>query len=213
MKDINVLYEAHLKTPTYESENDLYRELLKFCKGVVKKRFGAEAKYYEDCITDSIIDILKGISNFKGESLFSTWVTSLTLNVCYHAQQEVIDRNEVPLNENQSNDPIFSLDNKLTMKTLIQKLAPEDQELIRLKLEGYENQEIAEKFGWTVQNVKWHYHQAIESMKQYSETKMLGEDPISKVERIGAGLVKVTFPDGQEGIVEKTAISTVRKKK
>lgn len=56
--------------------------------------FAKSKEEFEDLRQDSLINIWRGIENFRGESGISTWVYRITLNTCVSSQRKKQDRQE-----------------------------------------------------------------------------------------------------------------------
>lgn len=172
--DLNSVYQAFVEDPLKVGEL-FHGELWCFCKKAVRKYFKTLAKfhYYEDCVGDSVFQAMKSLPNFKGDSSFTTWLTALTNNRCAQAQREDIGRREKQLVLTEKLDvpaPTgISIVNKLTLQELVSKLPYDDQQFLRLKFEGYTNQEMALSLNTTPGYIEVRYNRLVKDLKKLNE--------------------------------------------
>lgn len=108
----------------------------------------------EDLFQETLINIWKGIDNFKGKSNIDTWAyriivnTSINLNLKNKKHKERIEYVQ-KLNEKQKGKE--TINDILIEKISLLKSA--DRIIIGLYLEGYQYKEIAEILGITSSNV------------------------------------------------------------
>jgi RNA polymerase sigma factor (sigma-70 family) len=149
--DINRIHADWAASPTPENYEALGKALLWYLTQQLHIKYGAEYAQYEDAdaIGRAILDILKDLPKFKGESLFSTWCEAILQNQCHDIELERDERREVTLDPAirlPAKSDLYSREEKLTLKQLIAKhLTPSQKVLVKLKMTGYTEEEIGER--------------------------------------------------------------------
>ena len=65
-------------------------------------RILGEESWAEDALQETLINIYKGISRFRGDSKISTWVSRITVNVCLGMIRKSRNRRFVDLDEDEA---------------------------------------------------------------------------------------------------------------
>lgn len=172
-QELNELYAKLLEGPTIEVEAEFAAGLWNYCRKLVKKRFPGQFSRYKDCVNDAVFETLRDRSQYDGKNMasFSTWVGKVTLNVCYRAQHTIMKRNEYPLFEDFDYKLESSKEEKQTLKQLLLQLPQDEQDFVNLKLQGFENKEVAEHFGKSESWAKTQYFRITESLKLLASKK------------------------------------------
>ena len=104
-----------------------------------------------------LLQVWKGIDNFKSDAKFSTWLYKVALNTVLNGQKQKRIKTET-LSESQPQESSENYDNINLLYQVIRRLDEIDRMIITLNLEGYKNPEIAEITGMSTNhiNVKLH---------------------------------------------------------
>lgn len=162
--NINEVYEEFRNNPSTIAEENLYKEIIKYSKRFVRKYFGDHWDTFEDAVSETALKVYTRLPTFKGESRFSTWLYPIVKTECLMLARERATL-KGSLYYEDLEDPNWvekcdSFDSKGLIVQMRNKLTtPEDIELFELKLEGYDNSEIAEKMGLPEGTIKsrWYY--------------------------------------------------------
>jgi len=162
--NLDELYIAYQKDPTLTDE--FYETLLNYCTALLKNRYGATWQNYEDSVQEVALKVLeaKEGSVYKGynNATFRTWVKAVLFNECKDLQDMDIAEHSIELMPARE---ALSLDDKIDLEQRIKALTPKQKEVILLQLEGYTEEEIAEKLNIHIQTVKYRVANAIKTMK------------------------------------------------
>lgn len=187
MRD-NETWVEHLGEGNSNQENallDLRLLLLRNLSRALTKSYNVNESFIEDAIQDSLILILKRLSQFEGRSQFLTWATSISIRVAMSKLRRM-QWKDVPLedemldainphemfNENHSEPELDwekkSLLNK--MYNLIQNDLTKKQRIALLaELKGMPQDEIARRLGSNRNAVYKLTHDARKRLKQSLE--------------------------------------------
>lgn len=122
----------------------------------------------EDALQETMLNVYRGISNFRGDSKISTWISRITINVCLGMLRKGKNRQFVGLEEESSKrlpaDPTSFIDpmayaSTEELKTLVRdafcRMTRKQEVVVRLHdMEGYTIQEIADIIGCPAGTVK-----------------------------------------------------------
>lgn len=61
----------------------------------IGKTYGFGHQDVQDIMQETYVNAYRGLSNFKKESTFKTWITRIMLNNCYHKKQKIKIKKEV----------------------------------------------------------------------------------------------------------------------
>jgi RNA polymerase sigma-70 factor (ECF subfamily) len=120
-------------------------------------RILGEESSAEDALQETLLNIYRGISNFRGDSKISTWISRITINVCLGMLRKGKNRTNVDLDDELAaglpadstplNDPLAyaSLEEqKSQVKEAFRRMSGKQGIVVRLHdMEGYTIQEIA----------------------------------------------------------------------
>ena len=148
---INDAFAQWKENPSQETEAVFGKALIRYVEGVVRKKYDDEEKiqYAEDVIGEAIVEVWRDMPQFNEEkSTFSTWARSVIVNTCKDDSRNRARRGEVGyLEYYQYDDSKFNTEEKIDLKRAIARLSKEDQEIVRLQLEGYTQLEIGKQIG------------------------------------------------------------------
>lgn len=153
------LNEAYLKC-TGDRTDDNYNlfgaSLLQYVNQVTKRTFKRRCNETEreDIGGEALIKVFKNIENFKGDAAFATWVKAIIEN-----EGEEFIRGKARVKEqafvgDESYDPGPSLHDKIALEQIVSKLSPPERVLVRLKLDGITDADIAEDLDLPLGTVK-----------------------------------------------------------
>lgn len=129
-------------------ERELIKEMKHFGYAICAKKLRDRRP---DIVNQAIQQALRAQSGFRGDSTFFTWYHHIVENLCSSYLRKKQQLAEVQLEEQAdekiAGEPTFEITPKLTLEFLTAKLKPRDQRIIRLKVEGYTDQEIAHRLG------------------------------------------------------------------
>lgn len=136
-----------------------FLSLIKENQGIIYKLAGlyaADAEEKKDFCQEIICQAWKGWPSFKGEAKFSTWLYRISLNtiLTQKRRKKLIDyRDDLEPIASATEQNTVQRENSRRLRLAIRSLAETDRALISLHLDGYENGEIAEIIGISVNNV------------------------------------------------------------
>jgi len=129
----------------------------------------------EDVCQEVFVQLWRKISNFRGDSKFSTWLHSVTTNIVlghirknknwfqrvFSIEEQTVEENLINESESQQGD-----ENLSTLDRHIQRL-PERARIVFVlfAVEGYRHEEIAQMMQMAVGSSKSHYHRARNLLK------------------------------------------------
>jgi len=150
-----------------EACNELFRRYNRRIFNTAYRILGEEASA-EDALQETLLNILRGISQFRGEAKISTWITRITINVCLGMLRKSKNKQSADLDDGQAKnlptestpltDPLehVSLQElKSLVRDTFDRMSEKQKAVVRLHdLEGYTIQEIAEMLGCPAGTVK-----------------------------------------------------------
>lgn len=130
--------------------------------------FSGEESSAEDALQETLLNVYRGISNFRGDSKVSTWISRITINVCLGMLRKGKNRQfveledeiakELPAESTPFTDPLAhtSLEE---LRSLVQetfgRMSDKQGIVVRLHdMEGHTIQEISKIIGCPVGTVK-----------------------------------------------------------
>ncbi|MEN9300033.1 MAG: hypothetical protein RLZZ429_2346 [Bacteroidota bacterium] len=141
-----------------------FLEAVKNSQGIIYKLVGLyanDAEERKDLYQEILLQAWRSWSSFRGDSKFSTWLYRISLNtiltqkrkssrIDYMESLEEVDRG--------TNDVSQKREEVERLRKAIRTLSETDRALISMHLDGYENAEIAEVLGITVNHVAVKLH-------------------------------------------------------
>jgi len=157
-------------------EQNEYINLVYKHNGIIHKVIGLYVNNQEDqrdLHQEILLQGWKSYKNFKGQSVFSTWLYKVALNTVLtfnrkHKKNEGLDKIDYLLSIPENKD-----DSEI-LYHIIKSIAEVDRMLITLHLDGYKNNEIAEMTGMTQNHVNVKIHRI--KAKIIEEFKIINND-------------------------------------
>lgn len=134
--------------------------------------FSKDEDEMNDLFQEVLINLWKGLQNFRGESDVRTWIYRISLNTCISCDRKKRKRKTIPLSMN-INPFTDSDDDSRQVQQLnrrISQLGPFDRAIILLWLENMSYEEIGEIVGISTKNVSVRLFRIKEKLKKTSET-------------------------------------------
>lgn len=134
--------------------------------------FSKDEDEVNDLFQEVLINLWKGLQNFRGESDVRTWLYRISLNTCISCDRKKRKRKTIPLTMN-INPFTDSDDDSRQVQQLnrrISQLGPFDRAIILLWLENMSYEEIGEIVGISTKNVSVRLFRIKEKLKKTSET-------------------------------------------
>ena len=132
---------------------------------VVRLYFDDEEEI-KDLVQEIVIQSYKGFANFKGDSKFSTWLYRVSLNTVLSHHKKSKRRNESENNAELVFEPEEKSENADRLYRAIKALDPINKMIVTLHLEGYDNSEIADIAGISLNHVAVKLHRCREALKK-----------------------------------------------
>jgi RNA polymerase sigma-70 factor, ECF subfamily len=150
--------------------NQSYKSVYKICL-----RMLANASDAEDLTHDTLLQVQRKLSSFRGDSAFSSWLHRITVNqVLMHFRkrstrcEQTTFKGDIP----EPSKPYFNRPNsvsvidRIALATAIEKLPPGYRAVFLLHdVEGYAHSEIARTLGFTDGTSKSQLHKARRQMR------------------------------------------------
>ena len=134
--------------------------------------FSKDEDEMNDLFQEVLINLWKGLQNFRGESDVRTWIYRISLNTCISCDRKKQKRKTIPLTMN-INPFTDSDDDSRQVQQLnrrISQLGPFDRAIILLWLENMSYEEIGEIVGISTKNVSVRLFRIKEKLKKTGET-------------------------------------------
>lgn len=162
-----------------QEKEEEFVKLIQDHSGILHKVIGLyvdDADDRADVQQEIMIQAWRSYGRFAGQSKFSTWLYKVALNTVLTFVKKEQKRGHLKMNSPQASTTDESYQGheiKDHLYRLIKQLGEIDRMIMTLHLDGYQNKEIAEISGMTVNhvNVKLHRlkNQIIEQLKQYRD--------------------------------------------
>jgi RNA polymerase sigma-70 factor (ECF subfamily) len=167
MDEMNSLLLQRCKRNDPEACNALFSMYNRRIFNTAYRILGEEASA-EDALQETLLNIYRGLSNFRGESKFSTWISRITVNVCLGMLRRGKNKpttdleedlaSEIPAAVTPNTDPLehTSLEELRSLIDLtFEKMSRKQGVVVRLHdLEGNTIQEISRIIGCPLGTVK-----------------------------------------------------------
>jgi RNA polymerase sigma-70 factor (ECF subfamily) len=150
-------------------------------------RFLRNAEAAEDAMHDAFMKMLRGASQYNGEAKFSTWLYTITANLC----RDLLRKSENRVSK-ESEEVLYDLpgpselapdynlehrENEALVERLLSKLSPDQREAIVLaRYQGLSYAEIAQIAGCSEGAVKTRIFRGMELMKRHLTGDLSKED-------------------------------------
>ena len=153
---VNLAYQKYHDNPSPENYEQLGIALYKYIKAIIATKFGRHFDALVEATGEAALEVYKDLPNFDlSKGNFSTWVYTVTYNTCLDMRRSHLQRKEQILPDwdgDVSLKPKYI--GRLFLESLVAKLSIEEQRLVKYKIEGYENEDIAQELNLAVQTVK-----------------------------------------------------------
>lgn len=147
-----------------------FEQLVKAHKGTIYSvcyMFSKDPEEVNDLFQESLINIWRGLENFKGQSRMKTWLWRVTLNTCISSdRKKKIDTVPLTMDINLFEDRDAETRQVNMLKQRIGKLRPFDRAIVLLWLESMSYDEITAIVGITTQQVSVRLFRIKEQLKQ-----------------------------------------------
>jgi RNA polymerase sigma-70 factor, ECF subfamily len=131
-------------------------------------RILGEESSAEDALQETLLNVYRGMSSFRGDSKVSTWISRITINVCLGILRKTKNRQYVELEDDFTEDlpadPTPFIDPvahasmeelKLLVQEVFDRMTGKQEIVVRLHdMEGHTIQEIAEIVGCPAGTIK-----------------------------------------------------------
>jgi RNA polymerase sigma-70 factor, ECF subfamily len=131
-------------------------------------RILGEESSAEDALQETLLNVYRGISSFRGDSKVSTWISRITINVCLGMLRKAKNKQYVELEDDSAEDlpadPTPFIDPlahtsmaelKSFVQTTFARMTGKQEIVVRLHdMEGHTIQEISEIIGCPVGTIK-----------------------------------------------------------
>lgn len=139
--------------------------------------FAGKATTFEDLQQDALVNIWRGLPNYRGESKLSSWIYRITLNTCvssvrnfspsdapYMPIEALADTENAPDKRERKEELEY-------LHWLISRLNPIDRSIVLMWLDEFSYDEIAEVIGMPRNSVAVRLHRAKEKLKALSDNE------------------------------------------
>lgn len=117
-----------------------------------------------DIVQEVITQAYSGFQNFRGDAKFSTWLYKVSLNTALTTIKKQKRRDEAELNQQLPDLPEENEKAELLYRA-IKMLDPVNKMIVSLHLEGFDNPEISEIAGISINHVAVKLHRSKEKLK------------------------------------------------
>ena len=133
--------------------------------------FSKDEDEVNDLFQEVLINLWKGLENFRGDSDIRTWIYRISLNTCISCDRKKRKRKPVPLT--MSINPFTDSDEDSRqvqqLNRRISQLGPFDRAIVLLWLENMSYEEIGEIVGISTKNVSVRLYRIKERLKKGSD--------------------------------------------
>ncbi len=155
-EDLNAALLSRCRTNDPEACNELFELYNRKIFNTAYRILGEESSA-EDALQETLLNVYRGISDFRGDSKISTWISRITINVCLGMLRKGKNRQwidledestgEVPAEPTAYTDPLAyaSLQEQRSLvRAAFERMSEKQEIVVRLHdMEGYTIQEIA----------------------------------------------------------------------
>lgn len=144
---LNDAYKNWIDNPDEATYEELGKALLIYIRLETQRLFRTRCNRVEqeDLRGEAVIRVLSNIKNFNCGSTFATWVTRIIFNEGERMLGKLGATKAQGLVGNESYDPRPSLNEKIALKQLTSRLSQDEQDLVKLKMEGLDDEGVAEE--------------------------------------------------------------------
>ena len=171
----SIVSDEHLIQRFQQGELDAFNSLYERYQPKVRNRvrYVIPEADVEDVIQEVFIAALKSLRSFRGESLFSTWLRTLTnykVAEYYRKRNRKRDPREAPINEaeslpEESYGP--TMEDRIALRNALTALPEKYQEVILMRFaEGMQFDEIARTTDTNLEAVKSTFRRAVAALRK-----------------------------------------------
>lgn len=126
----------------------------------------------QDLYQDSMLNIWRGLNNYRGESTASTWIYRITINTCISTlRKNQRHQGHLPLTQahqvpDHTTPPPDTNPDTQQLQQQISTLNPIDKAILHLWLDGHTYKEISDITGHTPANVAVRLHRLRHKLKK-----------------------------------------------
>lgn len=166
------LNEAHgqwILNKNEDTYNQLGTSLLTYVNKEIKRQWRSRGNKVEqeDLQGEALIRVFQNIDKFDNRSSFATWVSKIIFNEGERMLGKLAAAKTQAFVGDESYDPGPSMQDKLTLKQLVSTLNKEDQRMVQLKVEGFEDKEISEAFAIPIGTMKSRWNSIQERLRTH----------------------------------------------
>jgi RNA polymerase sigma-70 factor (ECF subfamily) len=166
-EDVNIALLNRCLSDDPDTCNELFTRYNRKIFNTAYRILGEEASA-EDALQETLLNVYRGMSNFRGDSKVSTWISRITINVCLGMLRKGKNKHHVDLEDENTKDLAAeptSLTDPLAHASLaelrslvhetFQRMSVKQGIVVRLHdMEGHTIQEISKIIGCPVGTVK-----------------------------------------------------------
>lgn len=156
-EEMNAALLLRCRTNDPEACNELFERYNRKIFNTAYRILGEESSA-EDALQETLLNVYRGISSFRGDSKVSTWISRITINVCLGILRKGKNRHYVELDDEVSGDlaaePTSFTDplayatleeQRVLVQSTFDRMSEKQGLVVRLHdMEGYTIQEISE---------------------------------------------------------------------
>jgi len=166
-EDVNAALLSRCLSNDPDACNEFYTQYNRRIFNTAYRILGEEASA-EDALQETLLNVFRGISNFRGDSKVSTWISRITINVCLGMLRKGKNRQFVELEDETARDLLAeatpftdplahaSLEElRSLVQETFERMSQKQGIVVRLHdMEGHTIQEIARIIGIPIGTVK-----------------------------------------------------------
>lgn len=150
-----------------------FKELLQHYDGVVRRicfMYAGNNVQFDDLYQETMLNIWRGLDNFRGDASLSTWVYRATVNSClswlrYNWRHNNVASLDEALNV-VAGDDVERREQIMLVHDMIAHLNPLQKSIVIMWIEGHSYDEIAAVTGLSRDNVAVRLHRIKKNLKQ-----------------------------------------------
>ena len=140
-----------------------------------------ERSEVDELVQDTFVRAFASIDGFRGESSFRTWLFTIQRRLLIdrrRMEKRRRDRTEIQeddaATEYDALDTVVADETQRRLQRAVQRLSPTQREVFTLRVQqGLSYKEIAEVVGSTEGAARVHYHNAIQTVKEFLKDELL----------------------------------------
>lgn len=171
MMQLSDAFAAYFADTDNKDNYEIFGEaLLEYVKRSTTQLYKGQAQpnELEDIAGNSIIRVLENLKSYKGDAKFHNWVTAIIFNEGQRLISKEAARQEQAYTGTENYNPGPSMNDRIALEQIVTKLNPPERVLVRLKMEGLEEVEIAEELDIPLGTVKSRWNTLRDKMRTLS---------------------------------------------